>query len=349
MTYRLLYDALLPDIQEAFPCTFERIPYQTPEVLGTLLQQGDILLCRSTLKVPNLQMHKRTPRLVATASSGSDNFDKIALKKLGIPFFDARGCNAESVADFALCCLAILREMTGALPSPVGIFGVGTVGQTVAKRFAALGIELILFDPPRALQDKRFQSASEAALLQCPLIFLHADLHQQAPYASYHWFNRERLAALPDDAILVNLARGALVDEIALLAEVPRIAFISDVFEHEPNIASDMVAKALFCTPHIAGHSLEGKRQAVRILSQKIHAELALPMPSFAPFAKVQAAAILDESTWQERCLAIYDPRVESTKLKAASAEHLTETFLSLRKAHDFRHNFSCVEDFLEV
>lgn len=346
MSYRVLYDALLPDVLEAFPEPFACIPYENPEALAQLLQQDDIVLCRSTLKAPTTSMQICKPRIIATASSGSDNFDKTALKSLGISFLDARGCNRESVADYALCCLAIIKQARGTLASPIGIVGLGAVGETVAKRLAALGLDLVLFDPPRALYDVNFKSDSEAALLKCPIIFLHANLHREPPFETYHWFHRERLAALSDGSIVINLARGALVDEAALLAETSRIGFISDVFEHEPHISYDMVAKSLFCTPHIAGHSLEGKREAIRILSQKIHTTLKLTPPSFQAFPKVKATPAGSKVDGLDDYLSLYDPRLESAKLKAASPENLTETFLNLRKAHNFRHNFSCIAGF---
>lgn len=349
MMYRLLYDSLLPDVTQAFPSSFQCLPYQDNLELEALLQEDDILLCRSTLTLPTVSMHHHKPQIVATASSGSDNLDKKALANLGIDYCDALGCNKESVADYALSCLAILKDALGKLPSPIGIFGVGAVGETVARRFAALGIELVLFDPPKASHDRHFQSANETDLLTCPVIFLHANLHYEASHGTYHWFNAKRLGLLSDGAVLVNLARGALVDEQALLAETPRLAFISDVFENEPNISATMVEKALLCTPHIAGHALEGKREAIRILSQKIHAKLGLPAPKFLPFQTVAFNSSKPHRHWEDWCLEAYDPRVESSILKACKPENLADTFVQLRKAHQFRHNFSCLAGFTEL
>nr|WP_280642008.1 hypothetical protein [Legionella israelensis] len=136
----------------------------------------------------------------------------------------------------------------------------------------------------------------------------------------------------------MNASRGGIVNEPALLAAKETFVYCTDVYRNEPDINPEIIEYATLCTPHIAGHSIEAKYEAVFCISRFFHRMLGLPPPDDKMPFKKQAEFLPSESAWQDTILSIYNPLNETLELKKSS--HLKETFLQLRKAHDFRHDF---------
>ena len=102
----ILADATLPSLQDWFGIPFNLSVYHSNHDLQQQLPQNNIVICRSTLRV-NKKLLEGTPiKAVATASSGIDHIDSDYLTQNGIELFDAKGCNAGSVADYVLATLA---------------------------------------------------------------------------------------------------------------------------------------------------------------------------------------------------------------------------------------------------
>ena len=315
---KILADASLPGLIQAFPAPFVLTTYADETELRQRLTNQDILLCRSTLKVNTDLLNHSQLKIVATASSGTDHVDKRALHERGIGLLDAKGSNAPAVADYISPCLHWLKDKQLNRPDKVAIIGVGAVGQQVEKLFATLGLQPLLYDPPRALQDQAFQSASLDEVKRCSLICIHAELHDNQPFPSRHLVNAAFLQDLNPGTVLINAARGGIVDETALLSCDNKLVYCTDVYQNEPNINPAIVQFASLCTPHIAGHSQEGKFEAVNLLSRKLHDLLGLDHPDFAlPDRSKSARYSLEDDT---------------QALK--SAINIRETFLSLRRQH---------------
>lgn len=367
MSIRILADASLPLLTEAFPEPFQITTYRNAQDIPGFLADQSILLCRSTLPI-NLPLIATTKQLkiVATASSGTDHIDQDILNERAIQLFDAKGSNADSVADYVLASLAYLRKHCHFKGYIVGIIGVGAVGSAVANRLKRLGLKIIYFDPVRALNDNSFQSDSLEALQACELICVHANLHDKPPYPSRHLINRAFLEKMAPGSAIINAARGNIVDEQAIieklsiitpeLRDTAHLIYCTDVYANEPAINPQIVQHATLCTPHIAGHSIEAKVRAVTMLSQKIHAYYRLTPPTLLdqkPSSETTSIDVRDFSAgWEQKILDFYDPMQESLVLKQASTQHphqchtegleakvsIAETFMRLRRQHQFRH-----------
>lgn len=338
----ILADASLPLLKEAFPAPFNLSYYQHPHEIPSLLNQQEILICRSTLRIDKKLLNKHCLRFIATASSGSDHIDKHLLHNEQIELIDAKGSNASAVADYILCCMAYLQQTGRIAGRKIAVIGCGAVGSKVSLRLQTLGFEIFIYDPLKP----HFTSCTLMDLISCDVVCLHPHLHHDAPYPSYHLLNDAFLQQLKPGAVIINAARGGVVDEHALIKYLPTLYYCTDVYSNEPHINPEIVKLASLCTPHIAGHSLEAKTQAIEIISEKLHKAYEVAFKSLPPIHCQLPAARPQESSWADVCLSLYNPVHETRLLKKATV--LAETFVSLRKAHNIRHDFNCYADHLE-
>ena len=212
-------------------------------ILGVDPMNAGVIAC-----APNL-------RAIAKYGVGLDNVDLDACKARGIAVSRTAGANSEAVADFAFALmLAVARRITvidrrcrsrdwgktGALDlygRTLGIIGLGAVGKAVARRARGFAMRILAFD---VALDEAFAAEHgiigadvDAICREADVISLHAALTPE----SRHIVNASRIAAMKPSAILVNTARGGLVDETALLAALSGGRIFGaglDVFEEEP-------------------------------------------------------------------------------------------------------------------
>ncbi len=334
---KIIADASLPGLSEAFPEPFKFSVYHDREDLLLKLKDQDILLCRSTLKVNEQLLKNSKIKTVATASSGIDHIDEKYLKKQSIELISAKGSNAIAVADYVVACLAWIKKNKGSPGLKAAVVGLGEVGSRIKKRLMAMGLDVIGFDPPKALIQGDFESCTIDALKSCDIICLHAELHDNPPFPSRNLFNAEVLASLKNNAILINASRGGIVNEADLLSSDKSFVYCVDVYDNEPDISQAIIHYATLCTPHIAGHSLEAKFEAVNQISRYLHRMEGLALPVYLK-PRVEFIPEIKSKNWEDVVLSLYDPSIETRLLKQAN--DLKACFLSLRKAHQFRHDF---------
>ena len=337
----ILADSSLPGLEQAFPKPFKLSLYTEAHEIPNILNNQQILLCRSTLKVNKalLDGHSSSLRYVATASSGTDHIDTSYLQAKEINVIDAKGSNAPAVADYVIATLAFLEKYKAFRGTRAGIIGLGKVGTMVAKRLNAIGMEILCYDPPKSELDSQFHSCSFESLMNCDLLCIHANLHDHQPYPSRNLLNAALLSQLKPGSVIINTSRGGIVDEEALVHLKNAILYCTDVYAKEPQINPKTVAFATLCTPHIAGHSIEAKYAAITMVSQKLHHLYQLPPPKYLVPAVDQSSILTANESWQDTALSLYNPIEETNHLKGAT--NLELAFQILRKAHQSRHDFS--------
>ncbi|CAM4503597.1 MAG: Erythronate-4-phosphate dehydrogenase [Legionella sp.] len=329
---KVLADASLPGLDQAFPkpCCLTR--YTRADDLAALLAGQDVLLCRANLKVNHNLLKNHRVRYVATASSGSDHLDKQWLASQDIQIIDAKGCNARAVADYVVSCLAYLHQQRLIKGKHAGIIGFGEVGTRVQARLEAAGFTTSVYDPLKGL------STQLEDLYQVDLLCIHAELHDTHPHPSRNLIDQQFLANLKPGCVIINAARGGIIDELALLNLDDNFIYCTDVYLDEPNVNPQIIEKATLCTPHIAGHSLEAKYRAVNMVSEVLHQIAELPLPKFATPEMREVAHFEPNKTWHEQILSLYNPIEETLLLK--QTKNLEETFFQVRKEHQKRHDF---------
>ena len=212
---------------------------------------------------------------VGSATAGVNHIDLAALAAAGIAFSDAAGCNARPVAEHVITCLYSHAARLQCAPHEltVGIIGCGHVGRSLAHLLDALGIGHVDHDPPRAALEPGFQSAPRAAALACEVVTLHVPLITDGPWPTVNLLNDEAVAALRPGTLIINAARGGVVDETALSARLnPPDALVAavDCWAGEPRVDSHLLRHTWLATPHLAGHSREARLAATRMLWEAV-------------------------------------------------------------------------------
>jgi D-3-phosphoglycerate dehydrogenase / 2-oxoglutarate reductase len=243
------------------------------------------LIVRSRTKV-TADLLAKAPQLtlVARAGVGVDNIDLAATTSRGIRVVNAPAAASTSVAELTVALYLLL--VRGLYPSiegtkagrwergtlghelagkTVGFVGYGRIAREVARRLAAFGATSIAFDPfvPRTTDSTRLVTLDEL-LSTAEIVSLHAALTEK----NRHLLDAAAFARMRPGAFLVNVARGALVDEAALLAALKsgRLGGAAlDVFEAEPPKDRELLAHPrVIATPHLGASTEEGQARAGR-------------------------------------------------------------------------------------
>jgi len=239
---------------------------EASEITHAALQQADALITRSSTQV-NEQLLAGTPvRFAATATIGDDHYDKKWLGEHAITFANAAGSSTGSVLEYMLTALLELhaRKLIVLPDITLGIVGAGRIGGALADICSKLHIDTLLNDPPRAKRegDDGFSELDEL-LNKADVLSLHTPLTRTGENKTHHLLDAERLARFKGRGI-INTGRGACLDNSALLnwldGNKNRFAVL-DCWENEPGISSALLThpQLAIATPHIAGHSLDGK------------------------------------------------------------------------------------------
>jgi erythronate-4-phosphate dehydrogenase len=251
---RIVADRNIPLAAEACAHLGEVVTLPGRALDAAAVRDAELLLVRSTVKVGPALLDGSRVRFVATATIGIDHLDLDYLARRGIAWAAAPGSNADSVLQW--WAAAVLR--VGPTAPRLGIVGVGNVGGRVERLARALGWDVLRCDPPRARAEGGDFVPLARVLDECDLVTLHVPLTTDGPDRTVHLVDPARLRP---GAWLVNCARGAVVDNAALRDALDgRLGgAILDVFEGEPEPDPRLIAACALATPHIAGHSLDGK------------------------------------------------------------------------------------------
>ena len=346
----ILYEDSIPEGQAYFSTLGNAIAFSTGQHQTAPLADAEVLLVRSTTHV-NAALLDAAPHLrwVGTATAGNDHLDKQALSERGITWYSAAGCNAVAVAEYVVSVLmcAHLDKGLDLTQARVGIVGAGQVGSALSRHLDALGVQYLLYDPPLQEQLDPRDWASWEDILGCDVITLHVPLVEQGRYPTRHLINNDVLSRLEAPQLLINACRGEVVDQHALLrrlsqANAPRV--VLDVFDNEPFIDTLLLPLLWLATPHIAGHTIEGKLRGTQLLYDSLCAWRNQPatkvlqtfLPPVAPIA-LPTVSCLDELS--ALLLSIYDIRLDDRQLRLHMAQ--SATFAPLRKHYHVRREFS--------
>jgi erythronate-4-phosphate dehydrogenase len=234
------------------------------------LSDTDILLVRSTISINKALLYSTPVKYVASATTGIDHVDTVFLRDKDIGFSHAPGSNAESVAEYVMSALVHCAKKKEKKLSDItlGIIGVGNVGSRVLRLAQALGVRCLLNDPPKqALTGSDIYLPLSTVLRESDIITLHVPLHSEGKDATFRMVNAGFISSMKKGAFLFNTSRGDVVDETALKNSRHRLGcVVLDVWSNEPNPDADTIALCDIATPHIAGHSYDGKLQGTRMI-----------------------------------------------------------------------------------
>ncbi|MGI9285004.1 MAG: 4-phosphoerythronate dehydrogenase [Pseudomonadales bacterium] len=318
------------------------------------LSSADALLVRSITAVDSALLTGTNVRFVGSTTSGVDHIDQRFLRASNIAFAHATGCNAEAVADYVCSALAALGVNLGQAASlQVGVIGLGQVGSRVAGRLHGLGFKIKAYDPFLELCSNRFLTTRDEAL-GSDILSLHVPLTCDGDYPTRHMFDTAQLAELREQLILINAARGAVIDNEALSDILPRRPAwqtVLDVWEGEPEPNQTLLQQVNIATPHIAGHSAEAKIRGSKMVYQSFLKHFFGEEVAANECAAVETGVadatpfvtLTEHSGLNEVVLEAYDVRDDARLLTALAANNanIGEEFERLRKHYRVRHEFS--------
>jgi erythronate-4-phosphate dehydrogenase len=251
--------------------------------------QSDALLIRTRTKC-NSELLNGTPvKFIGTATIGYDHIDTDFCEKNSIRWTNAPGCNSTSVQQYIAAALLRISAESGfeLKGQTIGIIGVGNVGSKVQNLANALGMKVILNDPPRARKEKKKTFVSlEHLLTESDIITLHVPLNMDGQDKTFHLFDREILGKIKKGAWLINASRGEVTETEALknaLAEENLSGAVIDVWEREPEIDIPLMHMAFLATPHIAGYSADGKANGTAMIVKDISKSFGIPLTDWYP------------------------------------------------------------------
>lgn len=269
----------------------EMAPDELEQVIGEYT--GLIIRGRSTVTARLLE-HARRLKVIGRAGTGLDNIDVQAARKRGIAVVNALGANAVSVAEHTMALiLALSRNIPRAVESvrrrewtksrffgtelrrkTLGLIGFGRVGTQVAVRAQAFGMRILAADPVASAsrcEEMGVELVSLDELLgAADVISLHVPLMAD----TYHLIGRQELERMKPGALLINCARGEVLDEKALLEALQsgRLAGVAlDVFEQEPPGDNPLLdLDNVIATPHIGGATVEAFRNVSVMVAEEV-------------------------------------------------------------------------------
>lgn len=246
----------------------------------------DAIMCAAgdVLSGPTIDVLPASVRMIATFSVGYEHVDVAAAHKRKILVSNTPDVLTDATADIAMLCLlgAARRAHEGATmlrthnwvgwtPTQLmgthvtgkrlGILGMGRIGQAMAERARAFRMQIHYSNrsrlDPALEQGARFHADPEALLEHCDFLSINAPLTP----ATRKWLNRERIERLPRGAIVINTARGGVIDDDALIAALKsgRLASAGlDVFDGEPKLHEGYYdLPNAFLLPHMGSATVE--------------------------------------------------------------------------------------------
>lgn len=269
-----------------------------PEQLEARIQDADVLITNKLkLNRSNLDAAAHL-KLICVTATGYDNIDLEYCKERGIGVCNVPGYSTDSVAQLTLAMAFALsthlisyrnhvnggfysRSGSPNLLSPTwheltgrvwGIVGCGNIGRKVARVAQAMGCRVLVY---RRSADPEFETVDLDTLLQCSdVVSVHLPLNEQTRGI----LSKEKIALMKKEAILINVARGAIADEAALVdaIEAERLGGLGvDVYTSEPLIAEHPYSRIMdrpnvIFTPHCAWGALEARNRCVVEVAENI-------------------------------------------------------------------------------
>ena len=316
---KIVVDDKIPFIRGVFE-PYAEVVYLPGAAIGAAdVRDADAIVTRTRTRCGRALLEGSSVRAIASATIGYDHIDTSYCESRGIAWSNAPGCNAGSVAQWVSSVLETLARSHGfnLAGRTLGIVGVGHVGSKVQAAASALGMKVMLCDPPRALAEGPSGFVSFEDIIEgADIVTLHVPLTAE----TFHMVNASVLGRMKPSQILINSSRGEVVDSAALKACLEAgglMAAALDVWENEPDVDPALVGLAEIATPHIAGYSLDGKANGTSAAVRFIARQLGIS-------ELIDFSVVLPPATD-----ASYDVTRDSNALKAdlTAFEHLRETY----------------------
>jgi erythronate-4-phosphate dehydrogenase len=348
---KIVIDKNIPFVRGVFEPHADVVYLPGSTISRTELKDADALIVRTRTKCNAALLEGTSVKFIATATIGHDHIDAEFCESHGIAWTNAEGCNSSSVQQYIG---AALVHLAGHLnfsfsKKTIGIVGVGNVGSKVATLSRALGMRVLLNDPPR----QRREGGSgfvplETIVEHADIITFHVPLIDGPADNTFHLADQAFLARLKPEQILINTSRGEVVDGRALKAVLKRGGLsgcVLDVWENEPLIDEELLHRLDLGTPHIAGYSADGKANGTSMSVNAVSRFFGLGLdawfpadvpPPPAPELTIDCAHLTAQDIAKRAIRHTYDICADDERLRQS-----TRTFEKQRAEYPLRREFS--------
>lgn len=352
----------MPYAQDAFSTLGATRVLEGRNIGAADVRDAELLALRSTTKVNAALLDGSKVRFVGTATIGTDHLDIPYLEQHGIKWCYSPGCNANSVSEYLTAALLTLSQRHGFSLSgkTLGVIGVGNVGSKVVAKGRALGMRILQNDPPREQEWNPSDGSNpfvslQALLEESDVVTMHVPMNKSGAYPTFHLADEAFFRSMRKGAVFINAARGAVVDTKALISAIKKDKIshaVIDTWEGEPDYRTDLMRYVDIATPHIAGHSFEGRvngtvmvyLQACRFLgvNDDWSPDSVLPEPD-VPLVICDAAGRRIESVLHEIVNRVYKIDADDARFRATADAEPAERILAfdkLRREYPVRREF---------
>ena len=332
---RIIVDSHIPHIQGLIEPRAQVVYLDPNDITREAVNGADALIVRTRTRCDAALLDGSRVRFIGSATIGTDHIDLDYCTRCGITVRNAPGCNAPAVAQWVFCAIRAWMQARGVFSTgdlTLGIVGVGHIGSIVARWARQLGFNVLLNDPPRENSHgsvNELFSPLDELQRQCDIITFHTPITRSGQWPTWHLCDRAFLNGLSRCRLLMDAARGPIVDNAALLDWHGDVAL--DCWENEPAISRDLLEKCIVATPHIAGYSAEGKLRGTAMMLAALNEFYGwdIPVPEIAAPATGAQDVSLDGIA------ASYDILADTARLKADHA-----AFESLRNNYHHRPEY---------
>jgi erythronate-4-phosphate dehydrogenase len=361
MIMKIVADENIPLVKECFASIGDVHTTFGRDITSGVVADADILLVRSITPVNRKLLADSKIKFVATATIGYEHVDVDYLKKRNIGFASAPGSNANSVAEYVVAALLEMgqKHQINLEGKSVGIIGVGNVGSKVATKCQALGMNVLLNDPPlqRQTGEKKYKPLEE--LLGCDIITLHTPLTVDGIDKTYHLADEQFFKSLKAGCLFINTSRGDCIDSFALKNAIKsgRLQGTTlDVWQNEPDIDTELLELVDIGTPHIAGYSLDGKIAGMIMIYKAVceyfHIKPKHTIEDFLPEPSVMNLEIVEGDSISTIVQKIYPIKRDDEQMRQilnTPQKDRGRFFDDLRKNYPVRREFQNTEIILRI
>ena len=276
---RVIIDRGIPFLEGVIE-PYAQVLYLSPEeITPVVVKDVDALFVRTRTQINKELLQGSNIRFVATATIGFDHIDQDYCREAGIHWVSCPGCNAQAVCDYVEEAISSIKSGENALT--IGVIGYGHVGQLVAQMAQKRGYQVLLSDPPLGIG----MSLEQLAPL-CDVLTFHTPLTREGEYPTYHLCDANILRLCKPNTLIINAARGGVIDEQALLSTLNtqrstlNYTTAIDCWEGEPDLNRELLKHVDLASFHIAGYSIQGKMNASEMCLRAFCEFFSLPILS---------------------------------------------------------------------
>ena len=275
MIKQVVVDKGIPFLDGVFSPEIDVRFLSPEEITSDSVRHADALFVRTRTKINKELLHGSNVRFVATATIGFDHIDQDYCREAGVHWVSCPGCNAQAVCDYVEEAISSIKSDKSELT--VGVIGYGHVGKLVAQMAEKRGYKVLLSDPPLGIGLSLEQLAP-----QCDVLTFHTPLTREGEYPTYHLCDENILRRCKPGTLIINAARGGVVDEQALIPFLSphRLIACIDCWDGEPKLNQELLKKVNLASFHIAGYSIQGKMNASEMCLRAFCEFFSLPILS---------------------------------------------------------------------